>query len=151
MARTSSSRSGRAVLHGALLGLVVACASSNAHGPATDVRRAPSDPTVLGRAELAGPAVSPALSLYEVVRQLRPLWLNDRGARSINYSVRVQVALDGRLVGDVGVLRGLRAGDVEEVRILDAGAAAARYGPSTQAQRVIELTSRRGRAPGRAR
>jgi hypothetical protein len=128
----------------ALLGPTVNCASSGVRRDARNVSQIRRHPSFLSRAELAGPVASSASSLYETLQQLRPLWLNNRGRNSLLNDARVQVALDGQLVGDIANLRAFRADDVEEARILDSAEAGSRYGMRAQAQRVIELRSRRG-------
>lgn len=128
----------------ALVGPMIGCASSTALETPTRVVRVRYSPYVLTRAELAGPSAESSSSLYDAVRTLRPLWLNDRGPQSFLSNPPVQVALDGQLVGDIANLREFRASDVEEARILDTAEAGTRYGMRAQSQRVIELTSRRG-------
>lgn len=133
----------RVVLLLTLVCSVSGCASSSTlDGPKT-VGRTRYRPSLLTRAELAVPPAESSASLYEALLQLRPLWLNERGPQSFLYNARVQVALDGQIVGDIANLREFRAGDVEEARILDVAEAGTRYGIRAQSQRVIELTSRR--------
>lgn len=128
----------------ALVGPTIGCAASSTLDTPKRVGRVRYSPYSLTRAELAGPSAESSPSLYETVRNLRPLWLNDRGPQSFLNNPQVQVALDGQLVGDIANLREFRASDVEEARILDVGEAGTRYGLRAQSQRVIELTSRRG-------
>jgi hypothetical protein len=137
-------RQHHAMLLVALLGPNAACATPSARGAATSVHPVRSEAAVLTRAELGASPASTAFSLHETLRQIRPFWLDDRGTQSVSFGAGVQVALDGHIIGDIGVLNRLRAGDVEEARILGVAEAALRYGTSAQAQRVIELTSRRG-------
>jgi hypothetical protein len=125
------------------VGPMSGCASSSTLDAPKAVGRMRFRPTLLTRAELAAPPAESSASLYDAVLQLRPLWLNERGPQSFLYNAGVQVALDGQIVGDIGNLRELRAGDVEEARILDAAEAGTRYGLRAQSQRVIELVSRR--------
>ena len=123
---------------------IVGCASSSTLDAPKPVSRGAYHPSILTRAELASPAAETAPSLYDALRQVRPLWLHDRGQQSFLFNAHVQVALDGQILGDIANLRDFRASDVEEARILDLAEAGTRYGMRAQAQRVIELTSRRG-------
>lgn len=143
--RRTSRRPRQTVALVALVGAIVACTSSSSayRGPVSE-RSAFRDPRLLTRAELSGPAASSASSLLEALRQVRPLWLHDRGPQSFLNNAKVQVALDGQILGDITILNSLRANDVEAARILEAPDAASRYGMRAQSQRVIELTSRHG-------
>ena len=128
----------------ALVAPIIGCASSSTLDAPKRVSRVAYHPSILTRAELAAPAAETAPSLYDALRQVRPLWLHDRGQNSFLFNAHVQVALDGQILGDIANLHDFRASDVEEARILDIAEAGTRYGMRAQAQRVIELTSRRG-------
>ena len=134
----------RVVLLLTLAGSVSGCVSSSTLDSPKTHARVRYHPSMLSRAELSAPTAESAASLYDALLQLRPLWLNERGPQSFLYNPRVQVALDGQIVGDIANLRDFRAGDVEEARILDVAEAGTRYGLRAQSQRVIELSSRRG-------
>jgi len=89
------------------------------------------------------------LDLYEIVRQLRPSWLQSRGQATPTGGVRqVQVVVDGTLQpGGVGVLRTLRGAQVQELRHLSGQDATTRYGLDVEGG-VIVVTTDRGRGEG---
>ncbi|GMV05772.1 MAG: hypothetical protein AMXMBFR53_20490 [Gemmatimonadota bacterium] len=86
------------------------------------------------------------LDLYELVRQLRPSWLQSRGQATPTGGVRlVQVVVDGtRQPGGVEVLRTLRGSQVQELRHLTGQEATTRYGLDVEGG-VIVVTTDRGR------
>ena len=87
------------------------------------------------------------LDLYDLVRQLRPSWLQIRGQATPTGGVRrVQVAVDGTLQpGGVAVLRTLRGSQVEELRYLSGQDATTRFGLDVEGG-VIVVTTDRGRS-----
>lgn len=85
-----------------------------------------------------------AQDLLEVIQRLRPRWLMAR--RGVNFSERlpVSVVVDGmRQDGSVEVLRRFRAGDVAEVRFLNAGDATTLYGLGMMSGAIV-VTLKRG-------
>jgi hypothetical protein len=89
------------------------------------------------------------LDVYEIVRQLRPSWLQIRGQATPTGGVRrVQVVVDGTLQpGGVEVLRTLRGSQVQEIRHLSGQDATTRYGLDVEGG-VIVVTTDRGRGSG---
>lgn len=89
------------------------------------------------------------LDVYEIVRQLRPNWLQIRGQATPTGGVRrIQVVVDGTLQpGGVEVLRTLRGSQVQEIRHLSGQDATTRYGLDVEGG-VIVVTTDRGRGSG---
>ena len=86
------------------------------------------------------------LNLYEIVRQLRPGWLQVRGQSTPSGGVRrVQVVIDDSLQpSGADALRTLRGSQVQEVRYLSGQDATTRYGLDVEGG-VIVVTTDRGR------
>lgn len=91
-----------------------------------------------------------ALDLYQVVRSLRPHFLEVRGVRaagSVASSTPIALYVDGKR--DVGVegLRAIAPGNVEEVRYFSPTAATNEFGPLGANGAVIVKLKRRPRPP----
>ena len=65
-------------------------------------------------------ASADALTAYDAVERLRPLWLRTRGERSIRLSTEIVVYQDQTMLGDVEMLRGIPAHLIQSIRALDA-------------------------------
>ncbi len=80
---------------------------------------------------------------YELIRALRPHWLQTRGVSSLSRSEASEpvVYLDGTEMGRLSVLREVLASDVIEAEHLSAGEATTRYG-SDHAGGAILITTR---------
>ena len=80
---------------------------------------------------------------YYVIRQLRPNWLQGRGALSIRdpRDVTPKVAVDGMPRGELGQLRTISVHLIKEIRFLNSSDATTRYGTG-YAGGVIEITTR---------
>ena len=66
---------------------------------------------------------------YELVRELRPNWLNNRGPDTISGNpTQVQVVLDGMRYGDVIRLRDLPVANIEYLQYFDPIEASGRWG-----------------------
>ena len=70
-----------------------------------------------------------AETAYDVVKQLRSLWLQQRGASSLTQTAHeVQIYVDGVLRGGPSVLTEIRGAEVRELQRLSPSDAALRYG-----------------------
>lgn len=89
-----------------------------------NVRR---DPDLIMAEELAPYAT---MMLADAIRQLRPRWMNVRGAPSIEFGGdrRVPVVVDGGAPQDWGILDSLRPDQVQSVRYHNAADATMRWG-----------------------
>lgn len=125
----------------ALAAALLACATGGSAGGRTSSTRAPITREEIG--ERMG------LDALEVVRQLRPSWLQVRGQATPNGGVRrVQVVIDESLQqGGVEALRALRGSQVEEMRFLSGQDATTRYGLDVEGG-VIVVRTDRGRGGG---
>jgi len=125
----------------ALAAALAACATGGSAGGRTSSTRAPITREEIG--ERMG------LDVFEVVRQLRPSWLQVRGqATPIGGVRRVQVVIDESLQpGGVEALRSLRGSQVEEIRFLSGQDATTRYGLDVEGG-VIVVRTDRGRGAG---
>ena len=99
--------------------LLTGCAAGQSGAPRVD-------PDRISRVEIeeAGPS-----SAYDLIRKLRPLWLNKRGNTSFTQDTDVWVYLDGTRVGEREMLRGVRTDNLESLEFMDARRATNRYGP----------------------
>ncbi len=89
-----------------------------------------------------------AASVYEAIRNLRPLFLRARGPSSVLNSTATgpAVIVDQTLLGEIQELTDIPLQDVQAVRYLAAWDATTRYGQG-YANGVIEVTTWRGRRP----
>jgi hypothetical protein len=80
---------------------------------------------------------------YYAIRQLRPNWLQGRGALSVSdpRDVTPKVAVDGMPRGELGQLRTISAHLIKEIRFLTSADATTRYGTG-YAGGVIEIITR---------
>ncbi len=85
---------------------------------------------------------------YEIVRQLRPQWLIERGVSTFIPSTNsntlldfIAVYVDRNFMGDPETLRGVPALQVEQIHFLDAGRAQ-RLGSRSHIHGAIVLTTR---------
>lgn len=109
--------------------LAVACASASQSGTARRNRN------VITAEEIQTVDASTAMDL---VRRLRPSWLQFRGAR-VGYPV---VYLDGGRLGELSMLAQIQTEGVAEIRYLSASDATQRFGTGHSAG-VILVTSKR--------
>ncbi|MGH7460298.1 MAG: hypothetical protein ACREMA_04630 [Longimicrobiales bacterium] len=129
----------------AILGLVlVSACSSAATKSSTAAAAAPrGSRDLITRTQIDQMSVQDA---YEIVSRMRPEYLREqRGPSSVNRgAVLAVVYIDGVRRGGPEALRGLRPGEVEEIRFMSATDATTRYG-TDHAAGVIEIKSRHGR------
>ena len=91
--------------------------------------RAPGAPrpnsNLITRAEIdeAGPS-----SAYNLIQNLRPVWLRERGAVSFTDETDLAVYLDGTRLGGRGELRNIYTHNIESLEFLDARRATNRFG-----------------------
>ena len=104
-----------------------------------NVRR---DPNVIMAGELANYST---MMLADAIRQLRPRWMNVRGAPSVEFGGdrRVPVVLDGGAPQDWGILDSLRPDQVQSVRYHSAADATMRWGTGFP-NGLIEVATMRG-------
>jgi outer membrane cobalamin receptor len=85
-----------------------------------------------------------ATDAYDVVQRIRPEFLRQRGASSIQGGAQLAVVyVDGVRRGGPTALRQLRASEVEEIRFVSGTDATTRYG-TDHGGGAIEVKSRRG-------
>ena len=126
----------RLVMAVSLIMLAQACVSS---GGADGVRR---DPELIVAEELANYST---MMLADAIRQLRPRWMNVRGAPSVEFGGdrSVPVVLDGGAPQGWGILESLRPDQVESVRFHSAADATMRWGTGFP-NGLIEVSTMRG-------
>ena len=85
-----------------------------------------------------------APTAYDVVKQLRSLWLQQRGPSSMSQPAQeVQIYVDGALRGGPSALREIRSTDVRELQRLSPSDAAQRYGTNHENGAIlVKLRSR---------
>ena len=83
---------------------------------------------------------------FDAVQQLRPRWLQSRGAVDVRGSGQVypRVAVDGMPWGDMDQLRAISVHIIQEIRFLSSADATTRYGTGYAAG-VIEIRTKAGR------
>ena len=123
-----------------LLGVVAAA-------PATLPAQDPAKPKINRSANLITLEeiqASHAETAYEIVKQLRPLWLQQRGPSSMSQPAQeVQIYVDGALRGGPSALREIRGTDVRELQRLSPSDAAQRYGTNHENGAIlVKLKSR---------
>lgn len=92
---------------------------------------------------------------FDLIRMLRPAWLQPRGVtslgspveqrpgeRQVTQSIAVQVYLDGSRAGDVSVLRSILASDILSARFLSATEATSQLGTGHSGGAIM-ITTRR--------
>lgn len=115
--------------------LLTGCAGSHASRAS-----APSDRNLISEAEIRA---SPATNAYDLVRQLRPRWLQTRGVTSFQTQINVALYVEGVHVGDITRLRDYDTGDLRELKFLSGPEATQVYGTDHPAG-AIQLFLRRG-------
>lgn len=117
----------------AIVVLAGACVSGHA---GEDPDRAPGTSDVITRAEIERGQWSNA---YDLVRTLRPRWVQSRGPDSLEDPGQVQVYVDGTRLGDVQLLRTLPTHAMARLEWIDPVSAAGRWGLD-HAHGVIYIT-----------
>jgi hypothetical protein len=124
------------------IGLVGCASASMGTGAAeSDARPGRRDSNIITADELAA---APQGDLFSAIQQLRPAFLQTRGASSLGIGTTaevIQVYVDGIQVGDPSVLRQYQARDIKEVRRLSASDATQKYGTG-HSQGAILVTRR---------
>lgn len=108
--------------------VIAGCASPGATKPA------PADRNRISADEIDASAVTNALDL---VRQLRPRWLSERGKTSFRTQNPVVLYVDENRVGTVQRLADFGLNDISELRYLDAIAATQRFGIGHQSGAIL--------------
>ncbi|GMV05918.1 MAG: hypothetical protein AMXMBFR53_21950 [Gemmatimonadota bacterium] len=81
--------------------------------------------------------------LFEVVRKLRPRWLQSRAPATARGRQSIAIILDGvRQDGGPEMMRSFRAGDIGSVQFMNARDATTRYGTDMTGGALIILTKR---------
>lgn len=115
----------------ALIAIAASCASSPAQRAVTS-----ADPNVILEAELAAYNEQP---VQQAIQRLRPQFLRNRGASSINRADIdiVVVYLGSTRMGGPEVLNQIRTADVKEIRYLNPSDASQRYGLNHSAGAIV--------------
>lgn len=81
--------------------------------------------------------------LFEVVRKLRPRWLQSRAPATARGRQSIAIILDGvRQDGGPEVMRGFRTGDIQSVQYMNARDATTRYGTDMTGGALVIQTRR---------
>lgn len=113
----------RLVLVAALAGPPGACGPRVLPNNMTAPVRA--NPRFISLAEIQNSGESTA---YDVIQSLRPLWLNKRGAQSIQFDTDILVYMGTAQIGALPALRQIPAATIASMEFLDAKAANYRFG-----------------------
>lgn len=105
---------------------VAACAPMSPSGSAPVVAPAGGGRNFISEEEIRTAAAANALDL---VRGLRPMWLNKRGPQSLHYEGEIVVYLGTARLGGIQSLGELAVGTLTSLQFLDAAAANYRFGP----------------------
>lgn len=124
---------------------LAACASTG--GPANSS----GDRNIITADDVA--SVPQATNAYDVINRLRPFWLTQNGPRSLSNgggnqvadvgSVGTVVFIDGVKAGDLEQLKSINASAITQIRFLDASEATAIHGTGFM-YGAIEVTTRHG-------
>ncbi|MBT8397625.1 MAG: hypothetical protein HKO65_01875 [Gemmatimonadetes bacterium] len=111
---------------------LVACGTGQPGSPGVDRNQ-------ITRAEIdeAGPS-----NLYNLVQNLRPTWLQIRGARAASGGQGIPVYLDGSRVGEEDSLRGIHSDNVESLQFLSSQRASARLGMGHMNGAILVISRR---------
>lgn len=100
------------------------------------------DRDVIAETELA--QVEARTTAMQLVRRLRPFWLQGRGATRLSGGEHpIPVYVDGQRLGGPEILERYAAGDIQEIRFLDSIAATQRFGTGHVSGAIL-ITMRRG-------
>lgn len=123
---------------GTCLLLSTACAGSGAYRSASDTGPRESREVI----QLVEHPDMQELDAYQVVRRLRPFFLNSRGPTSVLVpSGQVTVFIDEMPIGGVSELTTVRARDIRQIRFMSSTEAVIRYGRRF-AGGIIKLVTR---------
>jgi hypothetical protein len=117
-----------------ILVLLSACASAGSPSSA------PPDRNRITTDEIRASTVNNA---FDLVRQLRPRWLSERGKMSFRTSNPVMLYVDDNRAGSASRLTEYALNDIAELRYLDAMSATQRFGIGHRAGAIL-LYLRRG-------
>jgi hypothetical protein len=96
----------------------IAVSAACAGNPPSDVPR--RDANLITQAEVRS---ANAANAYELVQQLRPLWLQSRGERSTRMGTSILVYVNNARWGDIQQLRSLSTDAIVSLRYLDGNTA----------------------------
>lgn len=112
-----------------------ACASASGDAGDDDSDATPRDVITTAQLQRDG-----SISALQVIRKLKPTWLQRRGQQSLNSRTELLLVVDGAVSNDLGPLRSLRAADLREIRFMDAREATLRYGISASGGAILVYT-----------
>jgi hypothetical protein len=137
----------RILLPSVLLLAVTACAPKATTVGATDEApaRTTRDRSLITAEDLEADASLKAQSVLEVIRSLRPQFLINRGVQGTVLddpeAGMVHASIDGLRIIDVKELAQTSASQILQVRLLNAGQAQQKFGPSARQGPVILVTT----------
>ena len=93
--------------------------------------------------DLSADPILRAQSVLEVVRALRPHFLNDRGATALSdpEAGRVHASIDDGRIVPIGELNGMHANEVIEIQYLNASQALQKFGTAARQGPIILVTT----------
>jgi hypothetical protein len=127
-----------------------ACAAKSPVAGGADEARAPvsRNRDLITQADLSADPSTLSQSVLEVVRNLRPHFLNDHGSNALGASGisdpeagKVHASVDNGRIVSVSELSGMHANQVIEIRYLNAGQAMQRFGSAARQGPVILVTT----------
>jgi hypothetical protein len=127
-----------------------ACAANTPASQSSDEARAPStrNRDLITQADLSADPAMRSQSVYEVVRTLRPHFLNDHGTNTLGASAesdveagKVHVSFDNGRIVPLSELSSMHANEVIEIRYLNAGQAMQKFGSAARQGPVIVVTT----------
>lgn len=124
-----------------LAGLFVgagACAPPSSSSSAATVASQGGGRNFIGPEELRTAAAANALDL---VRSLRPMWLNKRGPQSLHYEGEIVVYLSTARMGGVQALSEISVASLTSLQFLDVAAANYRFGPGHPYGAIVVSTA----------
>ena len=99
---------------------------------------------LITESDLSADPILRAQSVLEVVRALRPHFLNDRGTNTIKddpEAGHVHASIDGGRIVPIGELNGMHANEVIEIGFLNAGQAMQKFGTAARQGPIILVTT----------
>lgn len=105
-----------------VIGLMMTACASTGGGERTE---SPSSRDVITAEQLQSMSNQ---TVYDVVRKLKPRWLQKRGQGSFRGSTELLVVIDDSQFHDLSLLTSLDASNVEEIRYMDPRKATNKYG-----------------------
>lgn len=118
---------------------LTACASAHTAGPSNG-SSSRKDRNIISADEIAN---THERNAYEIIQALRPSMLVNRGPTSLSDpSQGIVVFLDDQRFGDLGSLKQIAYGEVEEIRFLSPAEAQARWGTGYPSGVILVVSKR---------